>query len=464
MFAMSKTRFAEALGGQLLVAGKAADLKRVSTDTRRIKRGDAFIGLNGTHFKGSRFAGEALKSGAALVAVEKAGDSEKRLAAAKGAALVQVEDGREALWRAAREQRRIYEGLVVGVTGSNGKTGSKELLGYLLGADTHITPGSYNNEIGLPLTLLGLERSHRKLVLEMGMNAAGEIRQLARLGRPQIGLVLNVGDAHVGRLGGRAAVAKAKEELIEAMGRGGWAVVNADDHATRAMAKRHDGRCLLFGKHPAADVKASAVRDKGARGLQARLSWPGGKGLLKIHRGGRPGLEQALAAFSVGLAAGMKPAAMLARLRAYRPATSMRLEMKKTLGIQAVLDSYNASPQSMAAALDYVALSAPRGKRVAVLGDMLELGAESERFHKLVGKVARQKGFRRLVAVGRHSRALAAGFGKGAEVFPRGAWSKAARWLAAEVKPSDWVLFKGSRGMAMEKVYSSLVDQLGAQN
>jgi UDP-N-acetylmuramoyl-tripeptide--D-alanyl-D-alanine ligase len=416
---------------------------------------------------GERYFSDALGAGARGLVGRSFGAAVRREARRRGAWLFQAGDGLRALQALAADQRRLLGCPVAAITGSNGKTSTKDLLAWLLSDQGAVlaTQGNFNNHIGVPLTLLRAVPGLRWAVLEAGMNHAGELRTLGRILRPDLALVLNVGDAHAGNFrDGRAGVAAAKAELVQSLGAGGIAVLNADDPRVLAMAPRHGGRSVLFGLSARAHLRLSRVRDHGARGLSAQAQWhapwggPPRRMTLRLAQGGWARREQAAAALAAALCLGADPARLAARLAAWRPQGKLRLELKPLQGgrSHAILDAYNASPQSMQSGLDFLALSAPKGHRLGVLGSMLELGAGAPAQHRRLGRLARARGLRALAALGPHAGDLVSGFGKGARAFSRDQAEAAALWLGQGLRPGDWVLFKGSRGMAVERVYQAM--------
>jgi UDP-N-acetylmuramoyl-tripeptide--D-alanyl-D-alanine ligase len=259
-------------------------------------------------------------------------------------------------------------------------------------------------------------------------------------------------------------VARAKEELVQSLSPAGIAVLNAGDPRVAAMAKRHRGRSVLFGLGSGAHLRLSQVKDLGARGLTAVADWSapfGGKPRrlkLRLAQGGWVRREQAAAALATALALGADAGQLERRLAAWKPQAKLRLELKPLLHGKghAILDAYNASPQSMAAGLDFLARSAPKAQRLAVLGSMLELGAGAPALHRALGRQAKAQGLRALAALGPSAGDLVHGFGVGAKAFRREEAEAAARWMAGQLRAGDWVLFKGSRGMAVERVYDAL--------
>ncbi len=464
MLPMGGRRLAHGLGAEVLREGRPRDFRGVGIDGRRLGPGECFVAVQGK-VDGERYFPQALRAGAAALVGRGFTPAVRAGAARRGAWLLRVDDGAAALALLAHDHRRLLRCPVVAVTGSNGKSSTKDLLAHLLAADGPVlaTEGNLNNHLGVPLTLLRAREGLKFAVLEACMNHAGELLALGRLIRPELAVELNVGDAHAGNFAdGRRGVARAKEELLRAMGPSGVAVVNADDSATRAMGRRFRGRVVAFGRAPGADLRLEALRDRGAGGLEARVRWSGAVGSracafgLGLAQGGPARAVQASAALAAALALGADPGGLEARLRSYRPALAMRQEvLPLKAGATAVLDAYNASPQSMAAALEFLRLSAPAGRRKAVLGCMLELD-EAPRRHRELGRLARAAGVSRLAALGEHAGEIAAGFGPGAAAFPASAADAAAEWMGPFLGPGDWCLFKGSRGLAVERVYRAL--------
>jgi UDP-N-acetylmuramoyl-tripeptide--D-alanyl-D-alanine ligase len=430
---MSAQRLAKGLNGRLLAQGPESHVyRRVSTDSRTLQPGDVYVALKGERFDGEKFFKAALARGAgALVG--------RRLPKARRVALIETSDSLRSLQDLAADQRRIFQGPVIAITGSNGKTSAKECLAWLLGGPSKVlaTPGNWNNHIGVPLTLLGALPGQQAAVLELGMNHFGEIKRLTEICRPDIAVVLNVGDAHLEFFKTRLRVAKAKEELLQGMRGSGIAVLNGDDPLVRAMGRRFKGRVLYFGIGPGCDVRATQGGD-----------------ILKS--GGRVRLYQALAALAAGLAAGFSMESLLERLRSFRPQAKNRQQLERLKGANFILDMYNASPQSMAAALEHLKASAPKGRALAVLGEMLELGPKSAGFHWQAGRAAKAAGLRALAAVGPHAKQLLLGFGGEGKAFHKEEAVQAAAWLRSRLKPEDWILVKGSRGMKLERVVEAL--------
>jgi UDP-N-acetylmuramoyl-tripeptide--D-alanyl-D-alanine ligase len=470
MLAFSPRRLAHGLGARIVQTGPEADFTAVGTDTRSLERGALFVALEGKR-PGESFFGDALAVGARALAGRSFTPKVRREARRRGAFLFAVPDGLEALQALAADQRRLLACPVIAVTGSNGKTSTKDMLAHLLGGGPEVlaTKGNFNNHLGVPLTLLRARPGLEAAVVEAGMNHPGELTALGRLIRPDVALELNVGDAHCGHFsGGRAGVAAAKEELLTAMGPSGIAVVNADDPLTAAMGRRFRGRVASFGTAKSADLRLKVTVDRGAGGLRAVAQWNapfGGRPrslAVALAQGGPARRAQVSAALAAALVLGGDARELEGRLAAWRPSGAMRQELRriplKGGKACAILDAYNASPQSMAAALAFLELSAPKGRRTAVLGCMLELGEAAPELHRALGREARARGVDRLAALGVHAPEVVRGFGgNAAAAFEAGDVEGAAAFVRAGLKSGDWCLFKGSRGLAVERVFQALL-------
>ncbi|WP_413439554.1 UDP-N-acetylmuramoyl-tripeptide--D-alanyl-D-alanine ligase [Sulfuriferula sp. GW1] len=427
--------------------GTDVEFDRVATDTRTIQPGDLFVALKGGNFDGHHFAQQALDKGA--VAVMIATDS----GCSAHPALL-VDDTRLALGQLAAWWRTQMPARLVAITGSNGKTTVKEMLASILSAASSSaavlsTQGNFNNDIGMPLTLLRLRPQHRYGVIEMGMNHSGEIDYLTRLARPDVALVNNAGAAHVGMLGSVENVARAKGEIFVGLGEGGTAIINADDaHAGLWRA--------LAGKHPILDfgLEHGVVRGSyraGARGSEVTAATPIGPLQFSLRVAGEHNVRNALAATSAALALGVGASAIVNGLSEFGGVAG-RLQFKPALhGATLIDDTYNANPDSVNAAL--AVLAAIPGKKIVVLGDMGELGEDAAAMHADIGRAARAANVNRLLALGEMSAAAVTTFGAGAMHFERieELLAELENRLDAEVT----VLVKGSRFMQMERVVKS---------
>jgi len=450
---IATTEIVESLGSLLHSrrAGVSERFRRVVVDSRQTGRGDLFVALPGERRDGHEFVLDAVAAGAGAVLVR---EVSRELRA--GVAAFAVEDTLAALQRLAAGRRDRRHARVIGITGSVGKTTTKEIVAAVLGARYRVlkNEANYNNEIGLPLTLLRLTQRHQRAVLEMGMFALGEIRTLCEIARPEVGVVTNVGPSHLERLGSLEAIAAAKAELVESLPPQGYAVLNADDPLVMAMADRTRARVLTYGTSDGADVRASEVESRGLEGVAFRLHWRGEAARVETHLPGRHIVSNALAAAAVGLADGMALAEVSAALAAAEVPLRLQVHRGRN-GCTLLDDTYNASPASMAAALDLLA-EIP-GRRIALLGDMAELGAASREGHLATGRRAAETADV-IHAVGEEAQLIADGARAGGHdnVHHWSTKEQAAEAVAGDLRPDDVILLKASRAMAFETLLDVL--------
>jgi UDP-N-acetylmuramoyl-tripeptide--D-alanyl-D-alanine ligase len=454
-----------ASGGRLL-ARSARPVRGAVVDSRLVVPGNLFVALPGEHTDGRQFVRDAVAAGASAVLVERSLEPDA-LAALDDVTVLLVADGVKALGAIAAAWRMRFDPLVVGVTGSIAKTSTKEAVASVLAARfrTLRNEGNRNNEIGLPLTVLALGTEHEAAVLEMGMYVGGEIRDLAAIGRPRIGVVTAVQPVHLSRIGSIEAIERAKGELVEALpaaGDGGVAVLNADDERVRRMRSRTAARTVTYGFAADADVTGSALESAGFEGMRFELGLANGeRAQVAIPGLGPMAVHNALAAAAVGEAAGLSAGEIVAALREPWQAPH-RTALVEAGGITIVDDSYNASPGSVGAALEL--LGGLPGRRVAVLGEMLELGEAAREGHRWVGELAAAS-VHLLVVVGSGARGIADGAsaaGMAADrlvVVPDRASALDA--LLARLRPADVVLVKASRGIELDLLVDDLARALG---
>jgi UDP-N-acetylmuramoyl-tripeptide--D-alanyl-D-alanine ligase len=425
----------------------------VTTDTRSLQRRQLFVALKGERHDGHEWVREALAAGAAGVVISRSVNGLRELPT------VLVRDTLEAYGQLAAHHRAQLGVRVVGVTGSSGKTTTKNAVGAVLArvGPTRTAPGTENNEIGVPRFLLSLEEGDRFAVVEMAMRGPGEIGYLARLARPQIGVITNIGEAHVGRLGGRERLAQAKAELLAELPTDGVAVLNADDFFFGLLSEMAPCPIISFGLGAEADVTALEVRPDGLQGMRFTLQREDGAIEVALRLPGRHNVANALAAAAVGLAVG----ATLEQTREgleVAAAEQMRGQVLQTNGSVTILnDAYNANPDSMAAAL--AVLSGAQGRKLAVLGDMLELGERADGAHRQLGIAAAEAGVERLVAVGKLAALAAQTAGaQGVRADAVESVEEAVALLRPELRAGDTVLVKASRALALERVVEGLLD------
>ena len=460
MIALTLAEVAAAVGGRLPTgADDVAVTGAVTIDSRSVAPGDLFVALPGERVDGHDFLGAAAAAGAVAALTTRDDDA---------LPCVVVDDPVAALGRlAAAVHARLVErgGLVtLGITGSSGKTSTKDLLGQVLATAgaTVSPPGSFNNDIGLPLTVLSADTSTRFLVLEMGARGVGHIARLCAVARPRIGVVLNIGSAHLGEFGSPEGTARAKGELVEALPDDGTAVLNADDPRVLGMAPRTRARVLTTGRGAGADVRATGVALDGTGRASFTLAAAGEEHPVGLQVVGEHQVANALSAAGAALAAGMTPAAVAAALSSAQVRSRWRMEVtRRPDGVTVVNDAYNANPESMRAAL--AALTGMAGtRRVAVLGGMAELGPGAEAEHERLGRDAVAAGVDLVVAVGPDAVGIATGAraagardGEGSVHVPDRA---AARELLSEVLvPGDVVLVKASRAHGLELLAADLL-------
>lgn len=429
----------------------------VTIDSRNVRTGDLFIAIKGERYDGHEFAVKAVEVGASAVMLS-------RDIPLNHGAVVRVADTQAALEQLASYIREQVHIPVIAITGSNGKTTTKDMAAAVFGVmgDVLMTRGNQNNEIGLPLTLLRLTKEHKAAIVEMGMRGFGQIEKLVKIARPDIAIVTNVSETHIELLGTRENIALAKSEIVRELPGSGWAVLNGDDQLVKQMAGVTKAQVCFYGLSEDNDIRAYNIVDEGEKGIRftihARLNGIDESREACITLPGIHNVMNALAAVSSALAAGRNLADCIYGLRNFTP-TGMRMEVIKSLrGITIVNDTYNASPSSMRAALKTLSSIAGEKRKVGVLADMLELGDRSEELHRSVGEAAKANGLDILITVGEYARYIAEGFGLSGCVYSFSTKDDALELLDKVLKNDDVVLVKGSRGMKMEEVVHSLLN------
>jgi UDP-N-acetylmuramoyl-tripeptide--D-alanyl-D-alanine ligase len=453
------------VGGTVL-AGASIDLasvrvRRVHTDSRSVRKGDLFVVLPGERFDAHEFVPAALAAGAVGAVVQ--ADYVPPPGAA-GALVLGVADPLRAYQQLATAHRRRFRLPVLAVTGSNGKTTTKEMVASVLATRwrTLKTQGNLNNRIGVAQTLFRLTARHEAAVIEMGVDDVGQTTRLCEVARPTLGLITNIGPDHLEFFGTMDRSAESKAELLDELPRDGAAILNADDRYFGLFRKRARCRVVSFGLGAKADVRAERIEAHGRDGTQFRLVLPGRarRPLVRIRAPGEHNVTNALAAAAVGVALGVPGSGIVAGLAKFRPA-AMRSQIEMRHGVRIIVDCYNANPASMRAAVRLLAESKAAGRRIAVLGDMLELGPTTGQLHEQVGEYVGGQGIDMLIASGALARHLARGARAAGMAAVREAADApaAAAELLALVRPGDVVLVKGSRGMRLERVVQALRDR-----
>ncbi len=432
------------------------EIKGVSIDSRTVREGELFVAIRGDRFDGHDFVPEAIRKGAWGAVVERSALESKYGLMSGLQNVIPVEDTLLSLQEMSYMHRKKHAVPLVGVTGSNGKTTTKEMTAAILALRGPVlkNEGNLNNHIGVPLTLLKLAPHHRAAVIEMGMSAAGEIGTLTRLAMPTVGVVTNIGSAHLEFLGSTEAIARAKGELLQGLRSDAVAVLNADDRYLGLLRSLVPGRTITFGLGSGADVRAERIEPQKDL-TDFRLLHDGRSVAVRLRAVGLHNVRNALAAASAAIALGAPLETVQAGLEEFRP-SAMRTELRELEGRTVLADCYNANPESMQAALAALA-EIGRGRRtIAVLGDMLELGEAAVEAHRALGAAVRAAGVGLLIAVGPLARQIAAaarqaGMTNG-DVAEADSTARAAELLRGRSRPGDVVLIKGSRGMRLEKV------------
>lgn len=455
----------QAMGGYLLDGGDerllSAVLSGVSCDSRRVAAGELFIALRGEHFDGHDFLADAQAAGAAAAVIDGHAVQKVHVSTLPGLPLAVVADTRQALGLLAGWYRSRFSLPLIAVTGSNGKTTTKEMIACMLraafGDAVLATQGNLNNDIGLPLTLLQLNASHCAAVVEMGMNRPGEIARLAHLARPTVAIVTNAQRAHLSGMGSLESVAVEKGSIFGELTESGVAVINADDPWADLWRSLAAGRRIVdFAFEHPASVRGCYV----AHGLKSllHLSTPSGEAEAALAVPGVHNAHNALGAVAAAWAAGLGLDAICDGLRAFSGVKGRLQRLNGPNGALLLDDTYNANPDSVRAGIDV--LAAIPGRKVFVFGDMGEIGDMAGQFHDEVGGYAKSQGIDRLLAFGEASALAARNFGVGGEHFRK--LESLITVLQQEMRPGTTVLVKGSRFMRMERVIRALLAKVGA--
>jgi len=452
MRAMTLSELQQPLAAQLLGADQV--FTGVSTDSRSVRSGDLFVALRGEHFDGHDYLSQLERAGAVAALV--------MTPSAIALPQLQVADTQQALGRLGAYNRQFYSGPLVAITGSSGKTTVKNMVHAVLSrrGETLATEGNFNNEIGVPLTLLRLRPGLAFAVVEMGAAKAGDIDWLCELARPTVALLLNAMPAHLQGFGSVDGVAAAKGEIFDRLGASDVAVINADQPWARQWRKRAGAATVMdFGLQQPAAISARGIQSRGVEGISFTASTPVGDMAMRLALPGAHNVANALAAVAVGLACHIPLADIRDGLEALQPVNGRLRSLRSPQGAVVVDDCYNANPGSVRAAIDM--LAACSGRRTLVLGAMLELGDSSSALHRDIGTYAQAAGIDQLWGVGPELDVCVTAFGNGGRHFEDRAAALAA--LAGEFGEGDTVLIKGSRSAGMEQVLHALLPDLTAQ-
>ena len=459
---MSAAEVAKAAGGTIRQGDAAAAIGRVSIDSRAVAPGDLFIAIHGERFDGHRFVADALRGGAVGAMVHTV-PAALEAGSGRPALLIEVDDTTRGLQALARDVRRRSGAKVVAITGSAGKTTTKEVVAELLSMRFNVfrNKGNLNNHIGLPLSLLQLRGRPEIAVVELGMNHAGEIRTLVGVAEPDVRVWTNVGDAHLGFFESADAIASAKAEILEHARTDDVLVANANDARVMQHASEFRGKVISFGIDTKADVSATAVQHRGLEGMQAEVATPAGSGTLRSPLLGSGNLANVLAAIAVGTHFGVPLDEMLELASRLAPANHRGELLRLPGGVTLIDDSYNSSPTALRRALETMQSATGSARKVAVLGEMLELGAHAARLHRECGRAAAESGLDLLITVGGAPAAVMAQEAVAHGMPDRCVWYVATKEEAAELAPrqvraGDLVLVKGSRGIGTDLVVERL--------
>jgi UDP-N-acetylmuramoyl-tripeptide--D-alanyl-D-alanine ligase len=452
-----------ATGGKVEGRPKASRFDEIVTDSSKVKTGSVFVALKGERFDGHRFVQDAISRGAGCLLVHQTlGAADRRSVTA-----VKVPDTLRALGDLAHFRRERYAATVLAITGSNGKTTTKEMLAAILqGASLNReslkgrvlkTEGNFNNLVGMPLTLLRLRKRHRVVVVEMGTNRPGEIERLAEIAAPDVAIITSVAPAHLEGLNSLAGVAKEKGALFSGMRAGGTIVVNLDDPWVQRLGQKFRGKKVTYGEGGQIRAASGSLLDSGA--MRFTLSAGHQRAQVRLNFLGQHHIANALGAAAMAYSLGISLPTIRRGLESVKP-YSMRMQLERWRGIGIINDAYNANPASMIAAVITLAQISSRGERIAVLGDMFELGKQSQREHLRLGNQLAQARLDRVYLLGERAPDVRKGALRGGmksdQVIVGESHSDIGQRLRTHLKKGDWLLIKGSRGMKMETVLSEL--------
>ena len=466
MAAFNSEEVIHAVNGQLLHGSSKVRIRRIWTDSRTSRAGDLFVALRGPNFDGHRYVGDAITRGAVGAIVQQSAwrrisSRIRRIASSAShvpVVIIGVHDPLRAYQDLAAVHRRQFHIPVVAITGSTGKTTTKEMVSHILSKRWRLlkTQGNFNNSIGVPRTLLGLNQRHEAAVIEMGVDQEGQTTRLCEIANPALGVITNVGTDHLEFFGNLEGSARAKAELLANLPNDGVVMLNADDDYFDRFSREATCPVVSYGISQKADVRASdVVFDR--QGATFRLHLPlGGKTkVIRMRFAGHHNVSNALAGAAVGYAMGLPIEDLAEGLANVRPAP-MRSEIRRWKGITFLYDCYNANPDSMRAALTLLANLGEGKRTIAVLGDMRELGAKEEQFHREIGVFVAKQGFSHFIACGRFGPCFVEGAqraGMSARAISRArSIPHAARILEKLARPGDMILLKASRGIEIERV------------
>ena len=462
MYDLTLGQISDIVGGKL-IGDPAIKVSGVATDSRSCKPGDLFAAIVGERVDGHDYVGQAISSGASALLTSKLVEGSQVLVQNSPDGLDPVI---HAIAKVSKHVRSLMRGVeVIGITGSSGKTSTKDMIGQVLShaATTHAPAGSQNNELGLPLTLLSAPRGVKYLVAEMGMRGVGHITYLCELAQPTIGVITNVGRAHIGEVGSIEGIAKAKSELVRAIESSGVVVLNADDERVMAMRELTQATVFTYGFAPTADVRAENLQLSAYGSYNFDLVYRGERIPTSIPMLGEHNVLNALAASAVGIAVGMEVVDIARALTTLKQMSKWRMEVNQIPGnVTIINDAYNANPESMTAALETLTAIPATGNTFAILGKMHELGETSDAIHAQIAKLAIELGVTQVIAIGESAKSYvlpplstSATAGEKAETkAQKSVWlpdfDSACDYIVNEVNSGDILLFKASRAEQFE--------------
>jgi len=465
---MTTSEVLEATGGRLIRGEPGMNFHGVSTDSRKLQQGNLFVGLSGENFDGQDFLTAAAEAGAAGFVIQR--DAGETLSKIEGQPVILVKDTLKALGEIARYWRKKLGVPVIAITGSSGKTTTKEMVAGILSLKKKVlkTEGNFNNRIGLPLTLLRLTGQDEVAVVEMGTNMPGEIGCLTRIAEPDIGLITNIGAAHLEKLGSLTSIREEKGALFQNMDQRGIAIINRDDEALEILGQRWQGKRITFGRTTQdIDVSARNVRMMDPAGLEFQLATRRGDRQVRMQVSGEHNLYNAMGAAAASLAFGADLDQVCRGLESFR-AVPGRFEIRTLQnGLHVIDDTYNANPSSVREALKTLAVLRGSGNSIVILGDMLELGNNAVDWHRRIGQTVAETGVHSLYLIGDHGSETAAGAMEqrmpASRIFFCKSPGQVQGELMSSLKPGDWVLVKGSRKMKMEHIVRMIIETFGLQ-
>lgn len=460
--ALSLGDIADALHLQVAEPLKTVVIQSVQTDSRKVLSGDLYIAIKGEKFDGADFIESALQAGAAAVITQASSSSPN---------VLQVADSVEALGRVANLYRKKLKARIIGITGSSGKTSTKDLLAQVLSHSGSVVAaaGSFNNEIGLPTTILSAPLDTDFLVLEMGMRGLGQITYLSEIAEPEIGILLNVGTAHIELLGSRAAIAQAKSEIVSSLPENGTAVLLADDPLVLQAKDLTRAKVLTFGEAPSADVRISDISLNNQAHPEFEMIFGKQSSRVQLQLSGEHQALNAAAVTCVALTLGMSFKQIVKALENATADSAMRMQViNLPNGITVINDAYNANPESMRAGLKALKAMAKGRRTWAVLGEMRELGEYSVESHDEIGRLCVRLDINRMIGVGEAGKIIQIGAAQ------EGSWGNEAEWaedieatvlkLKNELLPGDIVYVKASRAIGLERVAEAIISHFSGEN